>query len=140
MGAAGGAGGGAATCKQSMAGLRHPVLLLFCGILLLCGAGMMQWRSVMLRDLELSRRQGKHFEQMYRDSEEESKDWQQKYAKVKAQLERVMAPPPSYLVPPFLLPTLLLLPLPIYLFPSFPTVIRLLPSVFLPATLWGGRD
>ena len=70
---------------------RQPLLLLFCGMLLLGGGGLLQWRAAMTRDLELSRRQGKHFEQMFRDSETDSKEWTAKYSTVKTQLEHVSA-------------------------------------------------
>mmetsp|Transcript_11911 Transcript_11911/g.21483 ORF Transcript_11911/g.21483 Transcript_11911/m.21483 type:complete len:263 (-) Transcript_11911:78-866(-) len=66
----------------------QPLFLLCCAALLLGGAGMLQWRAALLRDLELIRRSGKHFEQMYRDSEADSAEWKAKYQRVKGQLEQ----------------------------------------------------
>lgn len=64
-------------------------LLLLCALLLLGGGGLLQWRSALLRDLDLQRRNGKHFEQMYRDAAEDGGAWKAKYQRVKLQLEQV---------------------------------------------------
>mmetsp|Transcript_21520 Transcript_21520/g.56112 ORF Transcript_21520/g.56112 Transcript_21520/m.56112 type:complete len:245 (+) Transcript_21520:156-890(+) len=71
--------------RQPPSGL---LLLLVCALLLLGGGGLLQWRATLLRDLDLQRRNGKHFEQMYHDSMEDSREWKAKYHRVKMQLEQ----------------------------------------------------
>jgi hypothetical protein len=69
---------------------KPPAVLVLCTAILVCAAGFLQWRSAIVRELERCKRQGKHFEQMFRDASDDSKEWEKKYKLVKTQLERVI--------------------------------------------------